>query len=207
MASGPRVKLASCKSALNPTVVYSTDRSKAVVPMLDLLFVALWFILRDDLFYVLPCVILFLFSVLLALRWPRLGKRELILVLFVRFVLVWFCRFALPLGVWEGLRFVIVALPGLFSYPPPPHPRFFKENKALMFCSCHRLIFYSFYRHKLLLGNQSASCEGKHPTIVEYPMFRCLYFISAMFFQKYVSCWVPTLSPGLKPSLWNCIFA
>ena len=25
---------ASCKSALNPTVVYSTDRSKAVVPVL-----------------------------------------------------------------------------------------------------------------------------------------------------------------------------
>ena len=24
---------------------------------------------------------------------------------FVRFVLVWICRFSLPLGVWEGLRF------------------------------------------------------------------------------------------------------
>ena len=36
---------------------------------------------------------------------------------FVRFVLVWICRFPLPLGVWEGLRFLIVALPGLFSYP------------------------------------------------------------------------------------------
>ena len=35
---------------------------------------------------------------------------------FVRFVLVWICRFPLPLGVWEGLRFVIEALPGLFSY-------------------------------------------------------------------------------------------
>ena len=35
---------------------------------------------------------------------------------FVRFVLVWFCRFSLPLGVWEGLRFVSVALHGLFSY-------------------------------------------------------------------------------------------
>ena len=34
----------------------------------------------------------------------------------VRLVLVWICRFPLPLGVWEGLRFVIVALPGLFSY-------------------------------------------------------------------------------------------
>ena len=35
---------------------------------------------------------------------------------FVRFALVWFCLFPLPFGVWEGLRFVIVALPGLFSY-------------------------------------------------------------------------------------------
>ena len=54
------MKLASCKSALSPPVVYSTDRSKALVPVLVLLFVALWFILRGDLFYVLPCVILFL---------------------------------------------------------------------------------------------------------------------------------------------------
>ena len=121
VASGPRVKLASCKSALNPPVVYSTDRSKAVVPVYSvLLFVALWFILRGDLLYVFPYVILFLcFLVLLVLRLPRMGKRELILVLFrtfVRFVLVWICRFPPPLGVWEGLRFVIVALPGLFSY-------------------------------------------------------------------------------------------
>ena len=41
-------------------MVYSTDRSMAVVPVLVLLVVALWFILRGDLFYVLPCVILFL---------------------------------------------------------------------------------------------------------------------------------------------------
>ena len=39
VASGPRVKLASCKSALNPPVVYSTDRSKAVVLVFFLLFV------------------------------------------------------------------------------------------------------------------------------------------------------------------------
>ena len=95
-------------------------RSKAVVPVLVLLFGALCFILRGDLLHVLPCAILFLcFSVLLALRLPRLGKRELILVLFVCLIdlcLFWICRFPLPLDVWEGLRFVIVALPGLFSY-------------------------------------------------------------------------------------------
>ena len=35
---------------------------------------------------------------------------------FVRLVLVWICLFLLPLNVWEGLRFLIVALPGLFLY-------------------------------------------------------------------------------------------
>ena len=41
-------------------MVYCTDRSKAVVPVLIYIFVASWFILRDGLFFVLPCVILFL---------------------------------------------------------------------------------------------------------------------------------------------------
>ena len=71
-------------------MVYSTDRSRAVGPVLVLLSVALWFILRGYLFYVLPCVILFLcFSVLLALRLPRLGKRANLSAFrtFVRFVL------------------------------------------------------------------------------------------------------------------------
>ena len=82
-------------------MIHSTDRSKAVVPVLVLLFVALWFILRGDLLYVLPCVILFLcFSVLLVLRLPRLGKRELILVLFVRL-------FGLCLFGFVGFRFLL----------------------------------------------------------------------------------------------------
>ena len=97
------LKLACCKSALNPPAVYSTDRSKAVVPVLVLLSVALWFILRGDLFYVLPCVILFLcFSVLLALRLPRLGKRGIILVLFVRL-------FDLCLFEFVGFLFLLVS--------------------------------------------------------------------------------------------------
>ena len=103
------MKLASCKSALNPPVVYSTDRPKAVVPVLVLLFVALWFILRGDLLYVFPCVILchfvLVFSVLLALRLPRLGKRELISVLFVRLFdlcLSGFVGFLFLLGSGKG---------------------------------------------------------------------------------------------------------
>ena len=35
---------------------------------------------------------------------------------FVPFALVWFCLFPLPDRVWEGLRFVIVAVPGLFFH-------------------------------------------------------------------------------------------
>ena len=88
--------------------------------MLVLLFVALWFILRGDLLYVLPSVILFLcvfspFSIAIT----SLGEERANLSAFrtfVRFALVWFCVFLLPLGVWEGLRSRIVALPGLFSY-------------------------------------------------------------------------------------------
>ena len=106
VASGPRVKLASCKRALNPAVVCSTDRSKAVVLVLVLLFVALCFILRGDLLYVFPCVILFLFfPVLLVLRLPRYGKRELIMVLFVRLFglcLFRFVGYLCPFGSWKG---------------------------------------------------------------------------------------------------------
>ena len=58
------------------------------------------------LLYVFPCVILFLcFSVLLVLRLPRLGKRELILVLFVRLFglcLFKFVGFLFLLGSGKG---------------------------------------------------------------------------------------------------------
>ena len=114
-------------------MVYSTDRSKAMVPVLVLLFVALWFILRGDLFYVLPCVILFLccffffvvvfffffffcpFSIAITSLVEERAKLSVFRT-FVRFLPVWICRFPLPLSVWEELRFVIVTLLGRFSY-------------------------------------------------------------------------------------------
>ena len=120
VASGPRVNLASCKSALTPLVIYSADRSKAVVPMLVLLFVALRFILRGDLFYVLTlCYFVLVFFRPFSIAITSLREERANLSAFrtyVRFVLLWFYRFPLPLGVWKGLQFVIVALPGLFSY-------------------------------------------------------------------------------------------
>ena len=95
-----------------PPVVYSTDRSKAVVPVLVLLFVALWFILRGDLLF--GCFFNPFSTAITSLGEERANLSAF--RTFVRFVLVWICRFPLPLGVWEGLRFVIVALPGIFSY-------------------------------------------------------------------------------------------
>ena len=100
-------------------MVYSADHSKAVVPVLVVLFVALWFILRGDLFCLTLCYFVLVFFSPFSIAITSLGEERANLSAsrtFVPFVLVWFCLFPLPLGVWEGLRFVIVALPGLFSY-------------------------------------------------------------------------------------------
>ena len=96
-----------------------TDRSKAVVPVLVLLFVALWF--RSARRFVLSCLVLFIlvFFSPFSIAITSLGEERANLSTFrtfVRFALVWLCRFPLPHGVWEGLRLVIVALPRLFSY-------------------------------------------------------------------------------------------
>ena len=85
VASGPRVKLAGCKSALGPPVVCSAGRSGAVVPVLVLLFVALWFILRGDLLCLSVCRFVLVFFSPFSIAITSLGEeRELILVLFVR---------------------------------------------------------------------------------------------------------------------------
>ena len=74
-------------------MVYSTDRSKSSLTLVCLVvYSTRRFVLCHALCY---CVLVF----------------------FSPFSIVWFCLFFLPLGVWKGLWFVIVALPGLFSYP------------------------------------------------------------------------------------------
>ena len=91
VASGPRVKLVSCKSALNPTVVCSADRSKAVVPVLVLLFVALWFILRGNLLCLSMCHFVLGFFSPFSIAITSLGEERANLSafrMFVRFVLV-----------------------------------------------------------------------------------------------------------------------
>ena len=74
---------------------------------LVLLFVALWFILQGDLLYVFPCVILFSSCVFspFSIAITSLGEERANLGAFhtfVWFVLVWICRFPLPLGSGRG---------------------------------------------------------------------------------------------------------
>ena len=98
-------------------MVYSTDRSKAVVPVL--LFAAFCYSTRRFVVCLSVChfvlVIFSPFSIAITSLWEERDNLSTFRT-FVRFVLVWICLFPLPLGVWEELRFVIVALPGLFSY-------------------------------------------------------------------------------------------
>ena len=101
-------------------MVYSTDRSKAVVPVL--VFTLCCFVVYSTKRFVVclsMCHFVLVFFSPFSIAITSLGEERANLSAFrtfVRFVLVWICRFPLPLGVWEGLRFVIVALPGLFSY-------------------------------------------------------------------------------------------
>ena len=96
VAPGLRVKLTSCKNALTPTptphgglltVLRLWSRCKS------------YSLLLCGLFYV---ILFSWFSVLLALRLPRLGKRKLILVIFVRL-------FDLCLFGFVGFLFLLVS--------------------------------------------------------------------------------------------------
>ena len=140
---------------LRKVSVNFSNHSKAVVPVLVLLFVALRFILRGDLLYVFPCIILFLcFSVLLVLRLPRLGKRELILVLFVRLFglcLFRFVGFLFLLGSGKGcglwLRHSLdFSLTFIFSLIDPSY----KRSQLWFTTSCLSWSkFAFFYKAKL----------------------------------------------------------
>ena len=98
-------------------MVCSTDRSKAVVPVLVWCFVV--YSTRRFVVCLSVCnFVLVLYSPFSIAITSLVEERANLSAFrtFVRFVLVWICRFPLPNGVCEGLRFVIVPLPGLFSY-------------------------------------------------------------------------------------------
>ena len=106
VASGPRVKLAGCKSALTPPpqppppVVYSADRSKAVVPpgaSLTLCCFVVYSTRRFVLCLTLCYFVLVFFSPF-SIAIASLGEERANLSAFrtfVQFMLIWFCRFVL----------------------------------------------------------------------------------------------------------------
>ena len=73
--------------------------------MLVSLSVALWFILRGDLFYVLPCHFVLVFFSPFSIAITSFGEERADLSAFrtfVPFVLVWICRFPLHLVSGKG---------------------------------------------------------------------------------------------------------
>ena len=77
--------------------------------------------------------------------------------MFDRFVLVWICRFPLPLDDWEGLRFVIVALPRLFSYLFLFYEAICFKSCLVLFCSC----VFSFFSIAITsLGEERANLSA-----------------------------------------------
>ena len=100
-------------------VVYSTDRSKAVVPVSLTLCCFVVYSTRIFVLSLALCYFVLVFFSPFSIAITSLGEETAdlnVVRTFVRYALVWFCLFSLPLGVREGLWLVIVVLPGLFSY-------------------------------------------------------------------------------------------
>ena len=131
VASGPRVKLISCKNALT---LPPTPKSSAPPPppptkwFIPLTVLRRWsrthwcFVVHSTRRFVVSlalCYFVFVFFSPFSIAITSLGEERVSLSafrMFVRLAFVWFCLFPLPLGVWEEVRLVNVALPGLFSY-------------------------------------------------------------------------------------------
>ena len=108
VASGPRVKLVSCKSALTPSPSLPVVCGGPGVSLTLCCFVV--YSTRRFVVCLSVCHFVLVFFNPFSIAITSLGEERANLCLFG------FARFPLPLWIWEGLRFVIVALPGLFSY-------------------------------------------------------------------------------------------
>ena len=116
VASEPGVKLASCKSTLTPPVVCSAGRSGRWSRCWSCSLLLVVCSAGRFVVCLSVCYFVLVFFSPFSIAITSLGEERANLSAFRTFVLAWICLFPLPLGVWEGLRFVIVALPGLFSY-------------------------------------------------------------------------------------------
>ena len=179
-----------------------------------LLLVALWFILRGDLLYVFPCVILFVcFLVLLVLRLPRLGKRELILVLFVRLFglcLFRFVGFLFLLGsgkgcglwLWHSLDFLLLFFAILIA----------GKGEGNVFISS---FFYFFPFIPVPLSSLALSFISSTISSISYLPFsgrrhkmthRGWRFVKHQHNQKLLNTWLPTVVYILWMKLFLDIF-
>ena len=95
--------MSTVKNILTSSVVYATDRSKAMAPVLFLFYVTLWFVLRGaSCFKVLPCSLSSWFFIPFSIVITSLGEEGAGLCAaraFVCFARVKYCPFFLPLGV------------------------------------------------------------------------------------------------------------
>ena len=92
-------------------MIWSTDRSKAVVPVLVLLFVALLFILRGDLFCFAWCYFDLVFFSPLSIAITSLGKERANFSVFLAFVclaLVLFCLFPVACNCIVSQGFILL---------------------------------------------------------------------------------------------------
>ena len=100
------MKLAGRKSALNPPVVYSIDRSRAVVPVLVLLCCFVAYSTKRFVLSLALCYFVTVFFSPFSIAITSLGEERANLGAFrtfFRFALVWFRLLPLPLGVWDGM--------------------------------------------------------------------------------------------------------
>ena len=72
-----------CKRSLKPPVVYATDRSTAVVPVLFFFCVALWFILQGASCLVLPCSLFSCFFSSFSIVITSIGDEGALMHLFI----------------------------------------------------------------------------------------------------------------------------
>ena len=118
---------------------------------------------------------------------------------FVRFVHVWFYRFPLPLGVWKGPRFVIVALPGLFSYV------FFFHIRTHIYTHAHTHT-PTLTRTHIIEKNCISLKLWKGPALRAYLLHISLHFILKQNIKKkknYCSCYCGFCGPSRN---FLCLF-
>ena len=148
--------------------------------MLVLLFVALWFILRG----LSVCHFVLVFFSPFSIAITSLGEERANLSAFrtfVRFVLVLICRFPLPLGVWEGLRFVIVALPELYSY------FFFCIPRLLCLCRVETLESLPVHSFNGVIISSARVCTLQSPFIFLFLMILIYTSLKVRYLPEFVS--------------------